>query len=216
MPLVSAAAEPGRAQRPGRDRGEHGDAERAADLVAGGVEPGEHPGLLLRGAGEHRDRDADERDAEADTGDQHAGQQVGGVAAAGVDAGEQQHPAGRDGERGGERDAHAGVADDVGAEVDADGEGRCHGQERQSALERAGAEHVLHVDRAEQERAEQHGRDGEHHQRPAADAAVGEALHREQRLRGAQLERGEGGQAHERRGTEPERLRRRPARAVGL
>ena len=102
------------------------------------------------------------------------------------------------------------------AEVDADGEGRGHGQERQAALERAGAEHVLHVERAEQERAEQHGRDGEHHQRPAADAAIGEALHREQRLRRAQLERGERGQAHERRGTEAERLRRRPARAVGL
>ena len=47
------------------------------------------------------------------------GQQVGGVAAAGVDAGEQEHPAGDDGERAGERDAHAGVADDVAAEVHA-------------------------------------------------------------------------------------------------
>ena len=55
MPLASSAA--GGAERPGRDRGEDGDAERPADLVARGVEAGEHPGLLVSRAGEDRHRD---------------------------------------------------------------------------------------------------------------------------------------------------------------
>ena len=73
-------------------------------------------------------------------------------------------------------------------------------QEREPGLERAGAEDVLQVERAQEERPEQHGRDREHHQRAAADAAVGEALDAQERLRGAQLEHGERGEAGERRG----------------
>ena len=100
---------------------------------------------------------------------------------------------------------------DAGA--DRDGER----QERQPGLERAGAEHVLQVQRGEQEGAEQHGGGGEHHHEAAADAR-GRARRwtRSSGLRGAQLERGEGGQAGERRGADAERLGRGPAAGLRL
>ena len=93
-------------------------------------------------------------------------------------------PGCRDGEGAGQREAHAGVADRrwlprwTPAPV-ADGQR----QEGQAGLQRAGAEHVLQVQRGEQEGPEQHGRGGEHHHDAAADGAVGEALHPQQRLR---------------------------------
>ena len=144
----------------------------------------------------------DEDDPEADAGDEHAGQHVGGVAAVRADAGEQQHPGGGDREPGGERDPDAGVGDEVAGGVDAGADRDGERQERQPGLERPGPEHVLQVQRGEQERAEQHGGGGEHHHEAAADGAVAEALDAQQRLGGAQLERGEGGQAGERRGAD--------------
>ena len=201
----------GARRRPGRDRGEHRDAQRPADLVARRVEPGEHPGLVRLRAREHGDRDGDDRDAQPDAGDQQAGEQVGGVAAAGVGAGQEQRPARHHGHGAGQRAPDAGVADDVGAEVDADPHREGHRQEREPALERAGAEHALEVDRAQQEGAEHDGRDDQHQQRAAADAPVGEALDAQQRLRGAELERRERGEPGQGRGAEAERLRRQPS-----
>ena len=45
------------------------------------------------------------------------------------------------------------------------------------------AEHVLQVERGEQERTEQHRGGGEHHQEPTADRAIGQPLHPQQRHR---------------------------------
>ena len=89
-------------------------------------------------------------------------------------------------------------------------------QERQPGGERPRAEHVLQVQRGQQERAEQHRGGREHHHEAASDATVAEALHAQQRLGGAQFEHGEGGEPGERGGTEAERLGRGPAAALGL
>ena len=94
------------------------------------------------------------------------------VAAVRADAGEQQHPGGGDREAGRERDPHAGVGDDVAAGVHAGADRDGERQEREPGRERAGAEHVLQVQRGQQERAEQHRGGGEHHHEAAADGAV--------------------------------------------
>jgi hypothetical protein len=108
------------------------------------------------------------------------------------------------------------VADQVlgGVHTDADRHGER--QEPEPGLQRAVPEHVLQVQRRKQERAEQHGGGGEHHHEAAADGTVGEALDAQQRLPGVQFQRGERGEAGERGRAEAERLRRRPARGLGL
>src|SRR5256885_258830 len=79
----------------------------AADLVAGRVEPREHAGLRLAGAGQDGDGDGDEGDAEPQPRDEHPGKHVAEVAAALSDTGKEQHPDGGDRERSRERPAHA-------------------------------------------------------------------------------------------------------------
>ena len=105
---------------------------------------------------------------------------------------------------------------DVGTRVDAGADGRGERQEREPGLKRPGAEHVLQVQRGQQEGAEQHGGGGEHHHKAAADAAVGEALDAQERVCGAQFECGEGGEPGECGGADAERLRGGPAAALGL
>ena len=83
-------------------------------------------------------------------------------------------------------------------------------------VERARAEHVLEVERAEQEEPEDRAGGGEHEQESAADGAVGEPLDAEQRCVGVQLvdrERGEPGEAAE---PADVRLDRSPAGGVRL
>ena len=195
-----------------------GDAERAADLVAGRVQARQHARLVVGGAGEHGQRHRDQRDAESQARDEHARQDIAEVAAIAVDAGQQQHPGGGQRERDGHGDPQAGVTDEVAAEMRAEADDDGHRQEREPGLQRAGAEHLLQVDRGEQERAEQDRGRGQHHHEAAADAALAEPRDVEQGPAGVQLqcgERGEAGQAGE---AEAERLhatssrRRRPAR----
>ena len=54
-------------------------------------------------------------------------------------------------------------------------------------IERAGAEHVLEVERAEEEEAEDRAGRDEHQEEPAADGAIGEPLDPQQRLLGPAL-----------------------------
>ena len=100
-----------------------------------------------------------------------------------ADAGEQQHAGGGDREPGGERDADAGAGDHVLGGVHADGDRAGERQEGQAGLQRAGAEHVLQVQRGQQEGPEQHGRGRQHHHEAAADGAIGEPLDAQERLR---------------------------------
>jgi hypothetical protein len=108
------------------------------------------------------------------------------------------------------------VRDDVAGGVHPGADRQGEGQERQARLKRAAPEHVLQVQRGEQEQPEEHGGGGEHHHEAAADGAISEALDAQQRLAGVQLEHREGGQAGERRGAHAQRLRRRPAQGLGL
>ena len=117
--------------------------------------PGEHAALLVGGAGHDRHRDGDEHDAQAEAGHEHAGQDVGEVAAAGAGAGEQQHAACGGGEAGRHRQPESGVLEHVLADMHAGGERDGERQEAQPGQQRAGAEHVLHVQRDQQEGAEQ-------------------------------------------------------------
>ena len=111
-----------------------------------------------------------------------------------------------------------GVTDHVAADMRAQADDDGHRQEREPGLQRAGAEHVLQVDRGEQERAEQDRGRGQHHHEPAADPALAEPRDVEQGRAGVQLQGGERGEAGEAGEAEAERLqprssrRRRPAR----
>jgi hypothetical protein len=133
-----------------------------------------------------------------------------------ADAGEQQHPRSGDGEAAGEREPDTGAGDQVGAGVHAGGDRPGEGQECEAGLQRARSEHVLEVQRGQQEGPEQHGRGGQHHQEAAADGAIGQALHAQERLLRVQLDRGESGEAGECRGADAERLHRGPAGVLGL
>ena len=102
------------------DRREDRDAERAADLVPGRIEPRDHPVLFLASAGEDRHRDRHGRDAKRDTGDEHAGQDVGQVAAVCADAGQEEHADRRHREGSGERAADTVLGDHVASCVRSD------------------------------------------------------------------------------------------------
>ena len=67
----------GEAAGAGRDRGEDGDTEGRADLVAGHQESRRHARVLGRDAGHRGDGDGDEDQADTEPEDDHAGQQVG-------------------------------------------------------------------------------------------------------------------------------------------
>ena len=191
----------------GCDRGEDGDPDRAADLVPGRVEAGDHSRLVLAGAGQDRDRDGDDGDAEAEAGDEHPGEDVAEVGAVLAHVGEERHPGRRDQERRGERHADAVAADDVPGRVGAEPGRERERDEREAGHQRARAEHVLQVERAEQEEAEDRAGRDEHQEQPAADGAVGEPLDPQQRLLGPALPGCEG--------AEPDEAERRERRSSG-
>ena len=64
-------------------------------------------------------------------------------------------------------------------------------------VERAHAEHVLEVERAEQEQAEDRAGGGEHQEEAAADSTIGQSLDPQERCIGAALEGREGREAGE-------------------
>ena len=96
--------------------------------------------------------------------------------------GQQEEPGRGGGEARRHRGADAGVGHHMAADVDAGRERDGEREEGEPGLEGTRSEDVLHVERGEQEQAEQRGRCGEHHREPAADAAVGEAVDAQQRV----------------------------------
>ena len=90
------------------------------------------------------------------------------------------------------------------------------GYEREAGHQRARAEHVLQVERAEEEQAEQRAGRNDHQEHAAADCAVGESLDAQERLLGAALPGPEGAEAHQAERREPDRLGRAPAGAIRL
>src|SRR5947208_11468385 len=138
----------------GGDGREDRDPYGPADFVPGRVEARDHPGLPFAGAGEDGDRDRDDGDAEPESADEHSWQDVTDVAAVLADVGEQGHAGGGDEEGAGEWAADAVLADDVSGRVRADS---CRERERDKGEARRGRpppEHVLQVERAEQQEAE--------------------------------------------------------------
>jgi hypothetical protein len=184
--------------------------------VAGRVQAREHARLVVGGAGEHGQGHRDQRDAESQPRHEHAGQDIADVAAVAVDTGQQQHAGGDQRERDGHGDAQTRVTDEVAAEMRAQADDHGHRQEREPGLQRAGAQHLLQVDRGEQERAEQHRGRGQHHHEAAADSTLAEPRDVEQGPAGVQLQGHEGCEAGQAGETETERLRRRPAGVGGF
>ena len=88
--------------------------------------------------------------------------------------------------------------------------------EREPGHERARAEDVLEVDRAEEEEAEDRAGRDEHQEEPAADCAVGEPLDLEERLLGAGSRTPNAGEPDQTGEREPDRLGRGPACAGAL
>ena len=162
------------------------------------------------------DRDGDDGDAEPESGDEHAGQDVADVAAVLADVGEQGHAGRGDEEGAGEWAADAVLADDVAGRVRADPGRERERDEGEAGRERPHAEHVLEVERAEQEEAEDRAGCGEHQEEAAADGAVGQPLDPQERRVGAALESREGREAGEAAEAEEVRLDRRPTGALGL
>ena len=106
-------------------------------------------------------------------------------------------PAARDQECSGEWAADAVPADDVTGCVCAD---PCRERERdegEAGSERPHPEHVLQVERAEQEEPEDRAGGGEHQEEAAADSTIDQPLDAEQRCVGAALEGREGDEAGE-------------------
>ena len=76
---------------------------------------------------------------------------------------------------------------------------RASGMKARPVIERAGAEHVLKVERAEEEETEDRAGRDEHQEETAADGAVGEPLDPQERLVCAALPGREGAESNERR-----------------
>src|SRR5581483_1976789 len=200
----------------GCDAGVDRDPEGAADLVAGGAGAGDHAGLVVAGAGEDADGHRGAGQAEPEAGHEHSGQQVAEVAAVGGDVGEEQQTASGQCERRPGYPAQAVLVDQLagGAGAHAGREGER--DECEPGRERAVAERELQVERAEQEQPEHETGVDEEEQQAAADGAVAEPLDAQERLRGAALADGEGGEAGDACGAYAERLRGDPAGLVGL
>ncbi len=200
----------------GCDRREDGDPDRAADLVAGRVEAGDHSGFVLAGAGQDCDRDGDDGDSEPEAGDEHPGEDVAEVGAVLADVGEESHSGGGDQECRGERHADAVAPDDVGGGVGAEPGREGERDEGEAGHQRVRAEHVLQVERAEEEEAEDRAGRDEHQEQAAADGAVGESLDPQQGLLGPAFPGCEAAEPHEAKRCEPDRLGRAPAGVVCL
>ncbi len=131
--------------------------------------------------------------------------------------GEEHNAAGGDRERCGERSADAMAADDVAGSVRADSGRECERDERQTGRERPHAEHVLKIERAEQEEAEDRAGRGEHQEDAAADSTVRKPLDAHERCVGVSLDDGERGEPGERRRDRSSSVwQRRPAGALAL
>ena len=90
--------------------------------------------------------------------------------------GEERHAAGGDDKRSGEGAADAVVTDDVPGRVRADPGGEGQRDEGEAGRERSQAEHVLQVERVEQEEAEDRTGRGEHEEEATADRTICQPL----------------------------------------
>src|SRR5215217_4758777 len=197
------------------DGGEDRQAERAADLLRRVDQARGQTGLVRLDAADRSDGHRDEREAEADRGEQRREQDVADEAAVHADLREPDQAGGGDDQAGDQHRLEAEAGDQWGAragcEDDADGER----QVRDAGLECRVPEHVLHVQRDEEEHGEQRGGDQDGGHVDAGDRAHPEdARERDERGLLAALDQVETTHQREREPAEAERLRRAPAGAV--
>src|SRR6266511_802923 len=145
-----------------RDRGEHGEPDGAADLLARVDEPGREPRVLAGDAGQSGDRHGDEREPEPDADQQETGQEVAEVGAVRRDLREVREAAAEEAHPDGEDRLHAHPRDERLGDPRGDDGGQCDGQVADAGLQGREAEHLLHVEREQEEHSEHH--------RPQAEA----------------------------------------------
>ena len=109
---------------------------------------------------------------------------------------------------------------ELGHELGGDpGRGHDHQRQRQvgePGVDRAVAEHLLHVEGDEEEHREERGADQQADHVGPGQGADAEDRERHQRLGGAQLDRDEGGEQRDRERDQADRLGRAPAGVVGV
>ena len=138
------------------DRRGDRDADRAAELLRGVEQPGGEPGLVLGDAGEAGDRDRDEGEGRPGSGDEERPGEVAPEVPVDRDLGRPEHAAAD--QRHPDRHARASAEPRVTSACDEAGE-RDRGERRRQpgepGLERRVAEHLLHVQRADEDEREE-------------------------------------------------------------
>ena len=133
-----------------------------------------------------------------------------------ADVGEERHSGRRDQERRDERHPDAVTPDDVSGRVSADSGRDGERDESEAGHQRVCAEHVLEIERAQQEETEDRTGRNEHQEETAAHGAVGDPLDPQQRLLCPALPGCKGTESNEAERCEPDRLGRSPAGLIGL
>src|SRR5215218_8405471 len=196
---------------------QHDRENRAADLLRRVDQARGQTGLVRLNPADRRDRHRDERQAEADRREQGREQDVADEAAVHVDLREPDKPGGGDEQAGDEHGLEAEAGDQWSARAGGEDDPDRERQVREAGLERRVPEHVLHVQRDEEEHREQRGSDQDGGHVDAGDRAHPEdAGERHQRSGLAPLDQVEAGDQRQRDRAEAERLRRVPAGAVGV
>ncbi len=186
--------QPGAGGQVPADRGDQGDAERGSDLVAGHHQPGRQTRRVVRHVGHRADRDRHEHRADPDTHDQEPGQHVRGVRRVAAGSREQQRPGGGDHQAGRDQGAGPGVRQQLGGDRGTQRDGGSERQELQPGDHRRGAEDLLEVQRAQEDRADDGTGDASHHGRGRDQRPDPPDPRRDQRRGNPELDERERGQ----------------------
>ena len=176
------------------DRGGDGQAQSAAHLLARVDQPGRQAGLVGPHPGDRGDRGRDEREAQADRREQRREQDVADVGSARRDLGE---PEGARCHEQQARDQHGlepDPRDELGRHPGAHDDRERQRDVGQARLERLVAQHLLHVQRDEEEHREQRDPDQQPGDVRSAQGAQPEDAERHQRLGRARLDHQERGE----------------------
>ena len=138
------------------------------------IRPGGQAGLVVLDARHRGDRHRHEREAEADRGQQRREQDVGHVVAVRRDLREPDQPARGQQQAGDQHRLEAEAGRQPGGQAGRDDDAAGQRQVGEPGLERVVAEHLLHVQRDEEEHREQRRRDEQRRQVDAGDRPVPE------------------------------------------
>jgi hypothetical protein len=199
-----------------RDRGQEREAQGAADLLARVDEPGREPGLGPLHAREGGDRDRHEGEAHADADDQEPGQEVDGVGAVRRNLREVEHARRQKGHAGHEHRLDAEPRHEALRDGGRDDDRQRDGEVADAGLHRREAQHLLHVERKQEEDPEDDGSQAEADHVRARQRAPLEDAKRDERRARARLVPEEDRHQRGRGQEDADRLRRAPADPVRL